>query len=830
MLCFSYYDLRSSLYNNFPIMNPSTLFILALSWSSAVTVIAAPTTKDGQERAFLDGTTRRATHDGDGTPESDSSTTRIWVPIVVVVLVVIGVFAFILAKRGSNFTQYFARAAGNETGVPVTRELTAAQLAGSTNNVTNTTTTTTATTGGDAASRTRRPRRPRRTPSQISTTSLPAYMKEPGEQELVVIRGPTDMEDVLLHAVEMPSVTEDEDSVNSRYSPMPHSPTDMPLLHNDDERREGDAETPAAPAQPRTSGEMGSRSDESTSSLARVDTMRTDEIDPRGATPSYFEAVDLGEDRIAVPVTTASPETSPTASNPASSTTTSNRRSTFRLSNLFTRGGTIRGSTNPPPGLPSVSSSVPPVPPIPGPSHNRGSSGGALSLTSTLSRQSIFPGHRPSQSNGSLLSLVRKKSNATLNSNHLNSPSMISLNSISAPLTHTLMRTEFTYPKSGPTPEQLKLISSRDSFARFGMPYGEDAIAYASSSRADLNDPPPEFEASESSPRPGSRLRVASPEVGGSGNDESSGHGHSGIVERGEAGQAQNSDTALGAGADHAIIQVQAATPAGSPKIPIASLPTDSAAPASSASATSTTALALATSDATSPKAQAADASGSSDSSSSPSSGTASTSTIESTDASSSAASSSSSPPSSAPTPSSKAPASPSPATPAPQSKSLSSKPSSTPKPIVPYAAATISYSSRTPPTSFKAPNDSSTPNYPYPESRAESRASSFRSVQSFATAQESLGGAGVSEYNEFGELVSGMSGTESESESVYHSEYLSGDDTETERDSDQETVDEGSRPRTPTLRREQGMATGTGAGTTRHLAEGTDSTVRAAT
>jgi hypothetical protein len=36
--------------------------------------------------------------------------------------------------------------------------------------------------------RTRRSRRARRTPSQISTKSLPAYMKEPGDQELVIIR------------------------------------------------------------------------------------------------------------------------------------------------------------------------------------------------------------------------------------------------------------------------------------------------------------------------------------------------------------------------------------------------------------------------------------------------------------------------------------------------------------------------------------------------------------------------------------------------------------------------------------------------------------------
>lgn len=42
--------------------------------------------------------------------------------------------------------------------------------------------------GNTGRNRNRNPRRTRRTPSQISTTSLPAYMKEPGDQEVVIIR------------------------------------------------------------------------------------------------------------------------------------------------------------------------------------------------------------------------------------------------------------------------------------------------------------------------------------------------------------------------------------------------------------------------------------------------------------------------------------------------------------------------------------------------------------------------------------------------------------------------------------------------------------------
>ena len=78
-----------------------------------------------------------------------------------------------------------AQAAGASTGTTTAttaassngaRELTADQLAGTNANAN----------GG--TNRARRPRRTRRTPSQISTHSLPAYMKEPGEQEIVIVR------------------------------------------------------------------------------------------------------------------------------------------------------------------------------------------------------------------------------------------------------------------------------------------------------------------------------------------------------------------------------------------------------------------------------------------------------------------------------------------------------------------------------------------------------------------------------------------------------------------------------------------------------------------
>jgi hypothetical protein len=66
----------------------------------------------------------------------------------------------------------------SQTGSGTPRELTAEQLAGTINGPG---------TAEAAATRPRRNRR-RRRPSQMSVTSLPEYNKEPGEQELVVIR------------------------------------------------------------------------------------------------------------------------------------------------------------------------------------------------------------------------------------------------------------------------------------------------------------------------------------------------------------------------------------------------------------------------------------------------------------------------------------------------------------------------------------------------------------------------------------------------------------------------------------------------------------------
>ena len=263
----------------------------------------------------------------------------------------------------------------------------------------------------------------------------------------------------------------------SRYAPMPISTNEMPFLHDGD--LEGDLSMPTLLSSdaPRSSSLDSSLHE--TSSLMRVDSNLPHESpDPRGEAPAYFEVVDLTrESNHDLPTTQPSSIPPSTSHEPPQQ-----RRSGFRT--FLNRM--------------SMMSHVP--------EHRRTESDQSSISNGHRTNRSIpsrTSNHRPSQSSSNpsiFRPLSRQRSNHTLNSSvHLNSPSLISLNSISSPLSHTLIRTEFTYPKSGPTAEQLKVISSRENFSRFGVPYGPDAIAFAaSSSRQDLEPPPPDFEASSS--------------------------------------------------------------------------------------------------------------------------------------------------------------------------------------------------------------------------------------------------------------------------------------------------------------------------------------------
>jgi hypothetical protein len=319
------------------------------------------------------------------------------------------------------------------------------------------------------------------------------------------------MEDApLTTQVVMPSVREDEDeSVNSQSRDFSQSSSFV--IVNDDAL----VQTPLLETD--ESNETTHERDDPNDHVQTVDIsdIRPNEPstplralpDPRGEAPPYFEVVgNLAEagptsgDLARVETTDTLPIAPDTSSitDPESATVpVTRRRSVFRgLIDAASRALSPPHATPQPPRTFRPSLDVAASSPSPHPSN----------LSTRLARARSPPGgHRATPSgSGSVVSIAssafgravsrtgsRSVSNVPAN---LTSPSTLSISSISAPLTHTAVRTDFVYPRSGPTPEQLKLISSVESVSKFGVPYGPDAVAYASASLVNLHGPPPGFE------------------------------------------------------------------------------------------------------------------------------------------------------------------------------------------------------------------------------------------------------------------------------------------------------------------------------------------------
>jgi hypothetical protein len=315
------------------------------------------------------------------------------------------------------------------------------------------------------------------------------------------------MEDAPLTAqVVMPPVTEDEsESANSHshsrnpsqvssYVVNDESHVQTPLLQTDELDENTHESENSYPHVPSGTVDVSDLQYNDPSS-ALPDNPRF--ADPRGEAPPYFEVVggpfDVGAtsgDLARVDTT----DTLPIAPDTPPGTPPARRRSMFRgLIHAASRALSTPHSSAYPTSIsrPSRPPRDVAVSPSPRPSN--------LSNRPAGSRSPLM-GHRTTQSNsGSILSVTSSafgaRSRSAINVlGGLTSPSALSMTSISSPLTHTAVRTDFVYPRSGPTPEQLKLISSVESVSKFGVPYGPDAIAYASASLVNLHGPPPEFE------------------------------------------------------------------------------------------------------------------------------------------------------------------------------------------------------------------------------------------------------------------------------------------------------------------------------------------------
>jgi hypothetical protein len=331
------------------------------------------------------------------------------------------------------------------------------------------------------------------------------------------------MEDAPLTAqVVMPSVREDEDESSNSHSRGPSQASYV--IVNDDPL----AQTPLLErndSNESTHERQNTHAAEGSVDISDARRTSTEIPDPRGEAPPYFEVVggpgDVGATSgdlsrvdtadtlpIAPDTLPASDDTSPPV----------RRRSMFRgLIDAASRALSSPHPTSPPLPLsrPSRDMAVSP-PPRPSNLSNR-----QVGARSPLSGHRATPSHSESVQSvtssafGRIVSRTHSRSVTNVAAG-LTSPSAISIASISSPLTHTAVRTDFVYPRSGPTPEQLKLISSVQSVSKFGVPYGRDAVAFASASLVNLHGPPPEFEehpSTDGSPGPSvgeTRARAAS--------------------------------------------------------------------------------------------------------------------------------------------------------------------------------------------------------------------------------------------------------------------------------------------------------------------------------
>jgi hypothetical protein len=228
----------------------------------------------------------------------------------------------------------------------------------------------------------------------------------------------------------------------------------------------------------------------------------------RGAAPSYFEVVEKEDARRIDLELGGVPSTS---SNGPAQETTQPQTKTKRLSalrNLFS-SNSRHGHTSSASSatiIPTRLSTIPDVP-IPSMRTTQPSSSSADSTPTSSLNGTVDSRHRPSASTSTLsvnspslpaLILSRSRSPGRRGTNASSSTTSTTSSSfvISAPLTHTLTRTEFSYPKSGPTPQQLAFVSSRDSLGKWGVPFGEDAqraARIAATTPEPPDFPPPPF-------------------------------------------------------------------------------------------------------------------------------------------------------------------------------------------------------------------------------------------------------------------------------------------------------------------------------------------------
>ncbi|KAG8740836.1 hypothetical protein FRC10_003831 [Ceratobasidium sp. 414] len=375
-------------------------------------------------------------------------------------------------------------------------------------------------TGPDAPPRPPRRRRRRRA-SQISTKSLPAYNEQAGDEEIVLVQ-----------RTERDSMSDDDDyegdprdrrdSTNENSRSFDATPLlddtspDMGQISLASSTRgrsigDHDEEDPQQrPARPDPSDDTSvsvSTTEDATNNtiVPPPNTEGTSATNaPLGDAPPYIEAIHSNDGEAGATQGAAGPDNSQSSQTPAASaagppasapgnaaetdafnTLQPKRKSVFRQLFALNKPGSTSAA--------ALSDSVELAPrqslSAASATQGAGRHRPSNSISTLASTTASARGHALSPSLSSLL-LTRSRSPTR------SSDSLTHRLTISAPIPTTLVRTELSYPRSGPTPEQIRFLSSRESLGRFGMPYGEEAVAAAARSRENVSSmaAPPQYE------------------------------------------------------------------------------------------------------------------------------------------------------------------------------------------------------------------------------------------------------------------------------------------------------------------------------------------------
>ncbi|KAG8881594.1 hypothetical protein FRB97_009347 [Tulasnella sp. 331] len=412
---------------------------MPIIWSTVV--VASPSLVKARQS---DGSDPGTGGDGGG----GSLPAGLWAPIIIVPILILAALLYFRPKLSMSMFAPLSDMGGAglvntraQNRAPNPSPLTADQLAGAAAGSSASNLPATAT--SNVAPRTRR--RPRRTPSQVSVKSLPAYMLEPGEQEMVLVRPRHDDAE---HMDRLPedSNEHEQDEEMQALTPLLTEPPNSSIMQQSQTTAHGRQQSAGSMAESVVRQSMDSRVTSNDTHESHQSTNNLLERE-RGLAPAYFEVVEQDNGGAG----------NGNGNNLGSTLAGSSARipSAFRR---FMPWFSTSNNQNQRPVLPTVMQQVP----------HASQSQVSISNTSVLTTSTS-----PAQSSNLHLVPTHSRSRSGSQNPSASTTSLIRGQAISGPVPNSLVHASYAYPAAGPTPEQVAFVSSTQSLLKFGVPVPE---------------------------------------------------------------------------------------------------------------------------------------------------------------------------------------------------------------------------------------------------------------------------------------------------------------------------------------------------------------------